>query len=140
MHGLEEVIAKVNAEDKLLLIDDVFDTGNSMKAVLLRIQAMARKNTPEIRSAWCATPHARAREPRRAVRPTPPNLPRARSLWYKPSANQTDITPRYWLRETDAWIVFPHELEGLTIDEIGAKWDPQIAEIVKAPGGPFAPK
>ena len=70
----------------------------------------------------------------------PPNLPRARSLWYKPSANQTDITPRYWLRETDAWIVFPHELEGLTIDEIGAKWDPQIAEIVKAPGGPFAPK
>ena len=44
------------------------------------------------------------------------------------------------MRETDAWIVFPHELEGLTIDEIGAKWDPHIAEIVKAPGGPFAPK
>ena len=109
--GLEDVVAKVNAEDKMLILDDVFDTGNSVKAVLEQFKGMARKNTPEIRTAC---------------------------LWYKPSANQTDIIPNYWLRETEAWLVFPHELEGLTIEEIAQKWDPEIADIIKAPGGPFA--
>ena len=109
--GLDDVVAKCNSEDKLLILDDVFDTGNSIKAVLDELRKMARKNMPETRTAC---------------------------LWYKPTANQTDITPDYWLRETDAWLVFPHELEGLTIEEISAKWDPEIAQIVKAPGGPFA--
>lgn len=111
--GLETVVNMCNSEDKLLLLDDVFDTGNSVKAVLEQFKSMARKNTPEIRTAC---------------------------LWYKPAANQTDIVPDYWLHETEAWLVFPHELEGLTLEEIGQKWDPDIAKIVQAPGGPFAPK
>lgn len=111
--GLETVVNMCNSEDKLLLLDDVFDTGNSVKAVLEQFKSMARKNTPEIRTAC---------------------------LWYKPAANQTGIVPDYWLHETEAWLVFPHELEGLTLEEIGQKWDPEIAKIVQAPGGPFAPK
>lgn len=109
--GLEDVVAKCNSEDKLLILDDVFDTGNSVKAVLEALKAKARKNMPETRTGC---------------------------LWYKPTANQTDVVPDYWLHETEAWLVFPHELEGLTLEEIGQKWDPQIAEIIKAPGGPFA--
>ena len=81
--GLEDIVSRANSEDKLLLIDDVFDTGNSVKAVLERLKAMCRKNTPEIRTAC---------------------------LYYKPKANQTDIVPSYWLRETEAWLVFPHEV------------------------------
>merc|ERR1711935_863530 len=92
-------------------IDDVFDSGNSVKAILETFRSMARKNTPEMRTAC---------------------------LYYKPTANQVDIVPNYWLHETEAWLVFPHELEGLTLEEIGQKWDPEIAEIVQAPGGPFA--
>jgi hypothetical protein len=38
--------------------------------------------------------------------------------WYKPTKNVTDITPDYWVNETDAWLVFPHELVGLTQQEI----------------------
>ena len=109
--GLEYIVSKVNAEDKLLIIDDVFDSGNSVKAILETFRSMARKNTPEMRTAC---------------------------LYYKPTANQVDIVPNYWLHETEAWLVFPHELEGLTLEEIGQKWDPAIAEIVQAPGGPFA--
>jgi len=109
--GLEYIVSKVNAEDKLLIIDDVFDSGNSVKAILETFRSMARRNTPEMRTAC---------------------------LYYKPTANQVDIVPNYWLRETEAWLVFPHELEGLTLEEIGQKWDPEIAEIVQAPGGPFA--
>ena len=48
------------------------------------------------------------------------------------------IVPHYWLHETEAWLVFPHELEGLTLEELGQKWDPEIAQIIQAPGGPFA--
>lgn len=35
-------------------------------------------------------------------------------LYHKPSANQTRMKPDYVLQATDAWVVFPHELEGLS--------------------------
>ena len=36
----------------------------------------------------------------------------------KPTKNKTDRKPDFYLHETDEWLVFPHELDGLTIDEI----------------------
>ena len=65
----------------------------------------------------------------------PPRLagPRTR----QPKANKTDITPNYWLKETEDWVVFPHEVQGLTHDEISRK-GPGFLELVKAPGGPHA--
>ena len=38
--------------------------------------------------------------------------------------------PEYFLKETAAWLVFPHELEGLTHAEVMQKWDPAIAPVV----------
>ena len=38
--------------------------------------------------------------------------------YYKPSRNQTDRVPDYYLHETTQWIKFPHSLEGLSDDEI----------------------
>jgi hypothetical protein len=32
----------------------------------------------------------------------------------------TDILPDYYLHETDDWLVFPHELNGLTREEMFA--------------------
>ena len=49
------------------------------------------------------------------------NLPRTIKIatpWYKPGNNKTSLAPDYYIHETDEWIVFPHELEGLTLDEI----------------------
>ena len=43
---------------------------------------------------------------------------RVATPWYKPAKNVTDITPDYYVHETDAWLVFPHELVGLTPEEI----------------------
>ena len=45
MSGLEEVIANVNADDRLLIVDDVFDSGGTIKAVLETIRKQARANT-----------------------------------------------------------------------------------------------
>ncbi|MFN3834911.1 MAG: phosphoribosyltransferase [Glycocaulis sp.] len=40
--------------------------------------------------------------------------------WFKPERNETPLQPDYHLHETSDWLVFPHELEGLTPDEIRA--------------------
>jgi hypoxanthine phosphoribosyltransferase len=92
VHGLNYIIKKIRHDDRVLIIDDVFDTGNTIKAVLEEIAKRARGNTPkEIRVA----------------------VP-----WFKPTRNQTDMVPDFYLRETDAWLVFPHELDALTPEEM----------------------
>jgi hypothetical protein len=94
VHGLGYLIKSMNAEDSLLIVDDVYDSGLSIQAVLHSLRLKGRRNTPhDIR---IATP------------------------WFKPSSNRTDRVPEYYLHETDEWLVFPHELEGLTREEIEA--------------------
>ena len=94
VHGLEYAIRQANWEDGLLIVDDVFDSGNSIRSVLDTLKRKMRRNLPgDIR---IATP------------------------WFKPKSNVTDITPDYYIHETDQWLVFPHELEGLTREEIFA--------------------
>jgi len=92
VHGLDYIIDNVDAEHQVLLVDDVFDSGRSIRAIFDKLRARARRNMPE--TMRVATP------------------------WYKPSRNVTDITPDYYVHETDAWLVFPHELVGLTPEEI----------------------
>ena len=92
VHGLDYIIDNVNAEDDVLLVDDVFDSGRSVRAILDKLQSKCRRNMPQ--NLKVATP------------------------WYKPEKNITDITPDYYVHETDAWLVFPHELVGLTQQEI----------------------
>ena len=94
VHGLEYVIRQANFEDGLLLVDDVFDSGNSIRAILATLEKKMRRNLPgDIR---IATP------------------------WYKPGNNETEIVPDYYIHETDRWLVFPHELDGLTRQEMFA--------------------
>ena len=38
--------------------------------------------------------------------------------YYKPQNNKTDIVPDYFVHESEEWLVFPHEISGLTPDEI----------------------
>lgn len=92
VHGLSYMIKNIDAEDSLLIVDDVFDTGLSIQAVIATLKCKARRNTP--RDIRIATP------------------------WFKPANNQTAMTPDYYVHETDRWLVFPHELDGLTRDEI----------------------
>lgn len=92
VHGMHYLIENVDAEQGLLIVDDVFDTGMSIDAVIKHLHALARRNTPrDIRVA---------------------------TAYYKPSKNRTDRIPDYYVHETDRWLVFPHELRGLTREEI----------------------
>jgi hypothetical protein len=91
VHGLNYVIKKVESEDSLLIVDDVHDTGLSIDQIIKDLNKACKKNTPTIK---VATPY------------------------FKPEKNKTERKPDYYLHKTDKWLVFPHELEGLTIDEI----------------------
>ena len=46
VHGLNYLIKHVRAEDRLLIVDDVFDTGRTVDAVIDRLTELARLNTP----------------------------------------------------------------------------------------------
>src|SRR5262245_36526914 len=47
VHAVDYLVSQLNAEDQLLLIDDVFDSGSSMQAVLTELQRRCRRNFPE---------------------------------------------------------------------------------------------
>ena len=92
VHGLHYLIENANADDRLLIVDDVFDSGRSVDALIKAIRKQSRLNTPaEIRVA-CP--------------------------WYKPSKNSVKFEPDYYLHESAEWLVFPHGLEGLESSEI----------------------
>ena len=103
VYGLNYVIRKIKSEDSLLIVDDVYDTGMSVNKVVTDLESACKKNTPEIR---IATPY------------------------FKPSKNKTDRIPDYYIHETDEWLVFPHELQGLSMDEIKAN-KPELDSLIK---------
>ena len=104
IHSMSYLIKNITAEDRLLIVDDVFDTGHTIQAVISHLREKARRNTPlEIK---VATPY------------------------YKPEKRQVDIMPDYYLHETQAWLKYPHSLEGLSVQEIKAH-RPAIYEIIR---------
>lgn len=92
VHGLDYLIDAMNSEDRLLIVDDVFDTGISIWSMIERLKQKSRKNYPT--DVRIATPY------------------------YKPGNNRTDLEPDYFIHSTERWLVFPHELSGLTDEEI----------------------
>jgi hypoxanthine phosphoribosyltransferase len=79
VHGLNYMIKKIRHDDRVLIIDDVFDTGNTIKAVV----------------------------------------------------EETDMVPDFYLRETAEWLVFPHELDALTTEEM-SEARPELHAIIQA--------
>ena len=55
---------------------------------------------------------------------------RVATPYFKPKNNKTDRVPDYYIHETDQWLVFPHELQGLSMDEIKAN-KPELQSLVE---------
>ncbi len=92
VHGMDYVVKNVKQHDALLIVDDVFDTGLTVDAVINHLREKARSALPsDIRVA----------------------VP-----WYKPTRGRTDRVPDYYLHTTDKWLKFPYSLEGLTEEEV----------------------
>lgn len=91
------VLADIPAGCRVLVVDDVFDTGKTAESI------KARLAHTDLRIA---------------------------AVYSKPSQSLVPFQPDYVVHETDKWLVFPHELVGLTPEEVELK-DPQLAAILK---------
>jgi uncharacterized protein len=94
VYALGYLVDTLNPEDRLLVIDDVFDSGRSIEAFLGELSARCRHNMPL--TVGIAT------------------------VYYKPGRNVTALKPDFYVHETEAWLVFPHEICGLSDAEIRA--------------------
>lgn len=92
IHGLGYFVERLDSSDRVLIVDDVFDTGRS---------AVALENALH----------------ERCVGHEPADI-RIATVWFKPARNTTDRTPDYFAHETSDWLVFPHELVGLSSEEV----------------------
>ncbi len=104
VYGLSYLIKNLTYEDRLLIVDDVFDTGHTIAAIINEIRTKLRRNTPQ--DIRVAVPY------------------------YKPTRNQVDLTPDYYCHETDRWLKYPHSLEGLTHEEMRTH-RPEIYAIIR---------
>ena len=92
VHGTQYLLENLNADDSLLLVDDVFSTGKSIEAVIKRLSRNLKKNMPkQVRIA---------------------------TLWQRTSFRKTVIKPDFTQHQTESWLVFPYEISGLTVEEI----------------------
>ena len=91
VHGLNYLVERLQKDQSVLIVDDIHDTGLSIDQTINELRAHCGEKNIAIK---IATPY------------------------YKPDNNQTTRVPDYFLHSTDQWVVFPHELAGLTDDEI----------------------
>jgi len=93
----DEVFGAIAPGEKVLVVDDVFDTGRTVAAVAIRLAALGTDA-------------------------------RFACVYWKPSRNETTMSPDYFAEKIEEWIVFPHEIEGLSPEEIRIK-DPFLATL-----------
>jgi len=103
VHGLEYLLENLCSHHSLLIVDDVYSTGSSVRAVVEQLSKKTRRNLPhDIRIA---------------------------SVWFRPT-DKTLRKPDYFVRETRDWLVLPYELSGLSIDEL-RRQRPELKDILE---------
>ncbi|MCC6914978.1 MAG: hypothetical protein IT566_14860 [Rhodospirillaceae bacterium] len=92
VYALDYLVDTLRPENSVLIVDDVFDTGRSIEAILAELAKRCRNNlAKDIKVA---------------------------TAYFKPLRNKTRLKPDFYVHETDKWLIFPHEIKGLTREEI----------------------
>ncbi len=92
VYGLHYLLQQIAEIERLLIVDDVYDSGRSLEALIAEIRHQAGSQVPSDIRIACP--------------------------WYKPSMTRVDRLPDYYIHRDDNWLVFPHELCGLQREEI----------------------
>jgi hypoxanthine phosphoribosyltransferase len=102
VHGMQYLLETLCADHSLLIVDDVYSTGSSVRAVIDQLTLKTRRNLPrDIRVA---------------------------TVWYRPNERTLRI-PDYYVHETPDWLVLPYELSGLSLDEL-REHRPELGDIL----------
>lgn len=92
--GLDYVVQKIKTARSLLIVDDIFDSGRTMQELMKYLgNLISTKQNLSIRIA---------------------------TVYFRSPRNKISVQPDYFVHRTDKWLVFPHELQGLTDKEIEA--------------------
>ncbi len=92
VHGTQYLLENLNADDSLLIVDDVFSTGKNIDAIIKRLASRLKRNMPkDIKVA---------------------------TLWQRSNYKTVDFGPDFVLHQTEDWLVFPYEMSGLSLAEI----------------------
>ena len=103
INGLDYITERREQCNRILIVDDVFDSGQTMTALTDELTALFAHTPAEIRIA---------------------------TVWYKPTRNISPLSPDYFVRSSEAWLVFPHELCGIDKTELLAH-KPGIKHIAR---------
>lgn len=101
VHGLQYLLENLCSHHAMLIVDDVYSTGSSVKAVIDQLTRKTRRNLPkDIRIA---------------------------SVWYRPS-DRTLRAPDYFIHETSDWLVLPYEMSGIPLQDLRHN-RPELADV-----------
>lgn len=104
VHGLGYLLDTIKAEDNLLIVDDVHDSGLSVAELIQQIKTRCADHAPQ--------------------------TIKVATVYFKPDQSKVNFEPDYYLHTTNDWLVFPHELQGLTTEELVDN-KPELAGIIK---------
>jgi uncharacterized protein len=104
VHSLTYLTENLNADSKVLFVDDILESGRSMQAVFKTLREKLGDRTP--RDMRIAT------------------------IFIKSRKNTTGLKTDYFIEDTERWVVFPHELEGLSMEEIAENMGMEVAELL----------
>jgi hypoxanthine phosphoribosyltransferase len=91
-HGLQYLFENLNADDALLIVDDVYSTGRNVQAIVDRLRQQNKRNM--VHDLRIAAPY------------------------YRKLEGSNNPPPDYFLQQTQDWLVLPYELTGITRDEM----------------------
>jgi hypoxanthine phosphoribosyltransferase len=104
VHAAGHATTVLQATSRLLIVDDVWDSGRSIAALLKYLRTTLGDRMP--------------------------NDVRIATVYYKPKRNAfLPLKPDYFVRESDEWLVFPHELTELTQADI-VKFRPRAYRLL----------
>ena len=108
VHGIDYLVGQLQANSRLLIVEDVVESGLSVEALILALKERLGAHMPkEVRVA---------------------------ALYDKPSHRKTGPVTDYYVHQSEAWIVFPHELEGLTGQDVFDHWGEEAAGLLACCG------
>lgn len=103
VHGLDYLVKHIKSNDQLLIVDDVHDSGLSIAELIKQLRLTCADNAPSII--------------------------KTATLYFKPANIKSAHAPDFYLHETDQWLVFPHEIQGLSRQEL-VQYKPELTPVI----------
>ena len=104
VHGTQYLLENLNANDRLLLVDDVYSSGKTLDVVTTRLKQRLKRNMPKDT--------------------------RIATIWTRTGESPVGRKPDFSLHETDGWLVLPYELTGLSANDI-EEHKPLVADLIR---------